>query len=113
MLLRPEAAIALIATYGYAALGAAGYTEGRTAVAGKLGSPVVSDLITLTDDGTDLTSGAIRLEPDPWDGPVSTGPRVGLRAAAERPWRFWSTGERSVSTYRPAAALRPRPAPRT
>lgn len=33
---------------------------------------------------------------------VSTGPRVGLRAAADRPWRFWVTGDRSVSDYRPA-----------
>lgn len=39
---------------------------------------------------------------------VSTGPRVGLRAAPERPWRFWLTGESSVSTYRPAAPLKPR-----
>ena len=33
---------------------------------------------------------------------VSTGPRVGLRGAPDRPWRFWLTGEASVSTYRPA-----------
>ena len=33
---------------------------------------------------------------------VSTGPRVGLRLAAERPWRFWLTGEPTVSAYRPA-----------
>jgi DNA-3-methyladenine glycosylase len=38
---------------------------------------------------------------------VSTGPRVGLRLAADRPWRFWLPGEPTVSTYRPAAA-RPR-----
>ncbi|WP_207208872.1 DNA-3-methyladenine glycosylase [Nocardioides oleivorans] len=38
---------------------------------------------------------------------VSTGPRVGLRHAAERPWRFWSTGDPTVSTYRPAAPRRP------
>jgi DNA-3-methyladenine glycosylase len=37
---------------------------------------------------------------------VSTGPRVGLRGAADRPWRFWLTGDPSVSTYRPAAPLR-------
>ena len=36
---------------------------------------------------------------------VSTGPRVGLRGAPDRPWRFWVTGERSVSTYRPAKRL--------
>ncbi len=33
---------------------------------------------------------------------VSTGPRVGLRHAAERPWRFWVTGDPTVSSYRPA-----------
>jgi predicted Zn-dependent protease len=53
VLLRPQAALTLIATYGYAALGAAGYVEQRTAVAGQMGEQVVSDLITLTDDGTD------------------------------------------------------------
>jgi DNA-3-methyladenine glycosylase len=40
-------------------------------------------------------------------GPVSssrirTGPRVGLRRAADRPWRFWLDGEPTVSAYRPA-----------
>lgn len=35
-------------------------------------------------------------------GLVSTGPRVGLRLAADRPWRFWLTGEPTVSAYRPA-----------
>ena len=37
---------------------------------------------------------------------VSTGPRVGLRGAPDRPWRFWITGEPTVSAYRPAAPLR-------
>lgn len=37
---------------------------------------------------------------------VSTGPRVGLRHAADRPWRFWITGDPTVSTYRPAAPRR-------
>jgi DNA-3-methyladenine glycosylase len=34
---------------------------------------------------------------------VSTGPRVGLREAADRPWRFWIEGDPSVSVYRPHA----------
>ncbi len=37
---------------------------------------------------------------------VRTGPRVGLRLAADRPWRFWLADEPTVSPYRPAA---PRP----
>jgi predicted Zn-dependent protease len=53
LLLRPQAVITLLATYGHVALGAAGYAEGRTAVAGQLGRQVTSELLTLTDDGTD------------------------------------------------------------
>jgi DNA-3-methyladenine glycosylase len=33
--------------------------------------------------------------------PVSRGPRVGVNGAAERPWRFWVTGDPTVSVYRP------------
>jgi DNA-3-methyladenine glycosylase len=36
---------------------------------------------------------------------VATGPRVGLRQAADRPWRFWLADDQHVSTYRPAAPL--------
>jgi DNA-3-methyladenine glycosylase len=59
--------------------------------------------IDLGHDGADLTAS---------DGPtlslgepvseVATGPRVGLRGAPDRPWRFWIAGERTVSAYRPA-----------
>jgi DNA-3-methyladenine glycosylase len=67
--------------------------------------------ITLEHDGVDLRDGAVTLTLGTPPQDVSTGPRVGLRAAAERPWRFWSTGERSVSVYRPAAPLRRRQGP--
>jgi DNA-3-methyladenine glycosylase len=64
--------------------------------------------IGLDLDGTDLSRGPVRLvlaaAPDP--GRVSTGPRVGLRGAPDRPWRFWLTGEPTVSAYRPAAKRR-------
>ncbi len=64
--------------------------------------------IGLDLDGTDLARGPVRLvlaaAPDP--GRVSTGPRVGLRGAPDRPWRFWLTGEPTVSAYRPAAKRR-------
>jgi DNA-3-methyladenine glycosylase len=30
---------------------------------------------------------------------VSAGPRVGLRLAADRPWRFWLTEDPTVSRY--------------
>ncbi len=66
--------------------------------------------IDLSHDGTDLSRGDLTLTlTDPPGGDVSAGPRVGLRQAAERPWRFWLPGEPTVSTYRPAAPLRRRP----
>lgn len=58
--------------------------------------------IGLELDGTDLTLGEVTLSLGERAGPVSTGPRVGLRGAPDRPWRFWLTGEPSVSIYRPA-----------
>jgi DNA-3-methyladenine glycosylase len=61
-------------------------------------------------DGTDVCAAGswLRLErgvrvPAPQ---VCTGPRVGLRAAAELPWRFWVDGEPTVSAYKPAAPPR-------
>ena len=33
-------------------------------------------------------------------GTISSGPRVGVSAAAEVPWRFWSDGDPTVSAYR-------------
>ncbi len=63
-------------------------------------------------DGASLTSGPVSLSlaaAPPPAGAVRTGPRVGLRAAAERPWRFWLAGEETVSDYRPASAAQPAP----
>ena len=64
--------------------------------------------IGLEHDGVDLARGAVRLEPGNAVAAVSSGPRVGLRGAPERPWRFWVTGDPTVSAYRPAAPLRRR-----
>lgn len=63
--------------------------------------------LDLTHRGIDLVEGAVRLQvgdtPDPRT--VLTGPRVGLRGAPERPWRFWLRDEPTVSAYRPAKVL--------
>ena len=68
--------------------------------------------IGLTHDGADLADGGVLTLSlgEPVED-VSTGPRVGLRGAPDRPWRFWITGDRTVSTYRPAAPLRARGRP--
>jgi len=61
--------------------------------------------LDLTLDGVDLRTGAVSLELPGRPVPrpeISTGPRVGLRLAADRPCRFWVTGETTVSAYRPA-----------
>ncbi|TDO45704.1 putative Zn-dependent protease [Kribbella sp. VKM Ac-2527] len=53
VLLKPQAVNSLIATYGYAALGANQYATGRSVVAGRMGERVVGELLTLVDDGGD------------------------------------------------------------
>jgi DNA-3-methyladenine glycosylase len=66
--------------------------------------------LDLSHGGAVLSADSPRLElgdtPDP--SIVSTGPRVGLRGAPDRPWRYWLTGDPTVSAYRPAAPLRSR-----
>jgi DNA-3-methyladenine glycosylase len=37
-------------------------------------------------------------------GKINSGPRVGVSAAAEMPWRFWFDGEPTVSVYRAHSA---------
>jgi argininosuccinate lyase len=67
-------------------------------------------------NGADLLAAAspVRLragEPVP-EELVRTGPRVGVAAAQDLPWRFWVAGDPTVSPYRPAVARRRRtPAP--
>ncbi len=39
-------------------------------------------------------------EPPPADARVHEGPRVGVAAGHETPWRFWLAGEPTVSVYR-------------
>jgi DNA-3-methyladenine glycosylase len=58
--------------------------------------------------GLDLSGNGVVADLERGDPParVATGPRVGLRHAADRPWRFWIDGDPTVSAYRPAKRLR-------
>jgi DNA-3-methyladenine glycosylase len=42
---------------------------------------------------------------------IRTGPRVGVAAAADRPWRFWVHGSAAVSPYRAGGKAPPRAIP--
>lgn len=58
--------------------------------------------ITMADAGADLLQpdGQVTLSRGQAVNAISQGPRVGVSRAADVPWRFWITGERSVSAYR-------------
>jgi DNA-3-methyladenine glycosylase len=64
-------------------------------------------------NGLDLTSAAspVRLCQGPPVPPavVRSGPRVGVAAGAQTPWRFWLDGSPAVSRYRPGGGRRARP----
>jgi DNA-3-methyladenine glycosylase len=66
--------------------------------------------ITGADDGADLLSGStVRLGPPATDARergVSCGPRVGVSSAADVSWRFWVTGDETVSAYKRSPRLR-------
>ncbi|WP_422768651.1 DNA-3-methyladenine glycosylase [Plantactinospora sp. WMMC1484] len=76
---------------------------------------VVALGVTSAANGTSMVdgSGPVLLTPPAHpvpDSAVSTGPRVGVAAAHDVPWRFWITGDATVSAYRRHAPRR-RPLP--
>jgi DNA-3-methyladenine glycosylase len=68
--------------------------------------------ISLKDNGTCLSSGAIRIHPpsDAWrEAAVVEGTRVGITRAVDLRWRFCVAGSRHVSRPRPDSASRAHP----
>jgi DNA-3-methyladenine glycosylase len=61
--------------------------------------------LDLGHNGARLDVPPLTLEPGPAPEAVSSGPRVGLRLASDRAWRFWLPEEPTVSQYRSAAPL--------
>ncbi|RHW24404.1 DNA-3-methyladenine glycosylase [Nocardioides immobilis] len=56
--------------------------------------------IRLEHDGTDLARGEVTLTPGGLLDAIASGPRTGVRYAADRPWRHWIVGDPTVSPYR-------------
>jgi DNA-3-methyladenine glycosylase len=60
--------------------------------------------ITMKDNRLDLVRSKLTIEDRGIAvGEIATGPRIGIRAAVERPWRYWVEGHRSVSARRKRA----------
>jgi len=57
--------------------------------------------ISQSHNGADLCGGStFALAPGEPVSAFSSGPRVGVSLAAEAPWRFWVTGDATVSAYK-------------
>jgi DNA-3-methyladenine glycosylase len=69
--------------------------------------------ITRAQDGADVCDPAsplrVRWPDQRVKHDISQGPRVGISVATEVPWRFWLTGDPTVSVYRPYTPRRRKP----
>lgn len=64
---------------------------------GRLGKTVG---YSVTDAGIDLLAPELLQFPPRPVQEITSGPRVGISKAVDRPWRFWITGAAEVSRYR-------------
>lgn len=63
--------------------------------------------LTLADSGRRLGEPGLSVVAGPRPDAVSSGPRVGVSVAHQRPWRFWVTGDPTVSAYRASPRIDP------
>lgn len=80
-----------------AARSARDLARGPARLAQALGIDKACDGVDVCGDSSPLR---VRLADPVAETAVCSGPRVGLSAAADRPWRFWVDGEPTVSVYR-------------
>ena len=76
--------------------------------------PAEAELAGIQAGPAGAGDGAVTAGPGPAElagAAISCGPRVGVSAAGERPWRFWIDGDPTVSVYRPYAPRRARQKP--
>ena len=91
---------ALVPIAGLEAMARRRGTTDRTRLARGPGSLAQALGLDRRHDGLDLTRGPLWIAdlPPERDGRrVARGPRIGIRLAAERPWRYWLEGEPCVS----------------
>jgi DNA-3-methyladenine glycosylase len=69
--------------------------------------------IDRTQNGADVcTAGSALLitsSTDRYDKKICQGPRVGISSAADVPWRYWISGDPTVSAYRAHVPRKPKP----
>lgn len=78
--------------------------QGPARLTSALGIGPQHNGVDLTDTGS-----PVRLRYAEPAAAIRTGPRVGVAAAMDLPWRFWADGAPSVSAYRRGGKVRARP----
>ena len=84
--------------------------RGPARLAACLGLGAAHTGLDLCDGHSDVVLASTPAQPP---AVICTGPRVGIRAATERQWRFWLPDELSVSAFRPGVARSRSPARQT
>ncbi|MEO8889652.1 MAG: DNA-3-methyladenine glycosylase [Jatrophihabitantaceae bacterium] len=72
--------------------------RGPARLASALGLDAATNGVDLCDSASPVRLESLPARQKPG---VRAGPRVGISAAVERPWRFWLDGENTVSTFKP------------